>query len=206
VIDTEVRRRGAAHRALTELVAVEDTRDGLATVTVGVLGDLRDLRFDPRVTRCRDEGSLAETVMRAVRTAAAAVHRASADLVAQLVPGHPRGAEVDLLFDPMLYRLDRRIAASGESDGSDAGFDYRGLRRRILAMRDLAEDLRETVRSPDGRITATVNGRRALVGLTFGRRAVSTRHADQLADDVLATARRAAARVSEQLTGAWAAS
>jgi len=203
VIDTDVRRRGAAHRALTELVAVEGTRDGLATVTVGVLGDLRDLRFDPRVTRCRDEGALAETVMRAVRTASAAAHRASADLVAQLVPEHPRGAEVDLLFDPMLYRLDRRIA---ESDGSDAGFDYRRLRRRVLAMRDLAEDLRKTARSPDGQITATVSGRRALVGLTFGRKAVPTRHADQLADDVLTTARRATARVSEQLTGTWTTS
>jgi DNA-binding protein YbaB len=200
MIDTDVRRRGASHRALTELVAVEETRDGLATVTVGVLGDLRDLRFDPRVARCRDAGALAETVMRTVRAAAAAVHRSSAGLVAQLVPDHPLGAEVDLLFDPMLYQLDRRIAATGESD---AGFDYRGLRQRVLAMRDLAEDLRETMTSPDGQITATVSGRRALVDLTLGRRATSTRHADQLADDILATVRRATARVGEQLTGTW---
>ncbi len=200
MIDTDVRRRGASHRALTELVAVEETRDGLATVTVGVLGDLRDLRFDPRVTRCRDAGALAETVMRTVRAAAAAVHRSSAGLVAQLVPDHPRGAEIDLVFDPMLYQLERRI---GESD---AGFDYRGLRQRVLAMRDLAEDLRETVRSPDGQIAATVSGRRTLVDLTLGRRATSTRHADQLADDILATARRATARVGEQLTGTWTTS
>ncbi|MFC5995989.1 YbaB/EbfC family nucleoid-associated protein [Pseudonocardia hispaniensis] len=69
-------------------------------------------------------------------------------------------------------------------------------RRAVQAQADLAA-VRGSARSPDGAVTVTVNSAGALQGLTLGRAAEGQSRV-QLAEAVLATARRAHAEATQQ--------
>lgn len=200
VIDTPT--GGSPHQALVDLVAVEESWDGLVTVTVGAFGDLRDLRLDPRIIRNADAGVLAGDILRATRAAAAAVEEQAAGLAPRLLPGHRRHDDVDLAFDPVLHELDRRIAAPPPPADGDrpviGGVDYERFRRRVVALRDQARELRESAESDDGLVTVTVGGHGELLDLALDPRVFRESHASELAATILSTVRRATARVGER--------
>jgi DNA-binding protein YbaB len=185
--DTDVRTSGA-QQALVDLVAVEESWDGLVRVSVGAFGDLRELHLDPRTAR--DAAALAADVMHTVRTAAAGAAESAQRLVPDLMPGTTTH-DVDLAFDPVLYQLDRRTSAH---------IDYAAFRRYVTALRDRTRDLVETADSDDGLITATVSGRGTLLDLTLDPRALRDRDTNELAADILATVRRATAQLGDQMT------
>lgn len=191
--DTDV-RTSDVHQALMDLVAVEESWDGLVRVSVGAFGDLRELHLDPRTARAAP--ALAEDVLRTVRTAAATAAESALRLVPDLMPGRAPKHTIDLAFDPVLYQLDHRIA----HDDGTVHLDYPAFRRYVAALRDRTRDLTATADSDDGLITATVSGRGTLLDLTLDPRALRDRDTNGLAADLLATVRRATAQLGDRMT------
>jgi DNA-binding protein YbaB len=90
-----------------DLTATAGSADGIVMATVGVLGDLRELRLDPRLYRSRDADALAAEIVATVRSAAkCAAQEAFHAVAAQLPPGTDP-EEADLLFGPALHELER---------------------------------------------------------------------------------------------------
>lgn len=198
-----------AYAELAELEFVACAMDGLVDVTVGVRGDLRAIHLDPRVSGSRDADALAGQILTAARDAAALAAPRAARVAAALLPPHADPATADLVFDPLLYELDRlasmprggRYGADGEPlPVLDAGIDYAALRQRVSAQRDRASHLRETATSDDGLVEATADVRCRLVGLVLDPRVFRVSDSTLLAQRITTTTHRAAGLVRE---GMW---
>lgn len=95
------------HRELAAVEAVEESGDGLVEATVGVRGELRALRIDPRAYRHQEADALAESIMDAVRAAVGTAGRRGFAVAAELLPPGAMPEKADLAFDPVLYEIDR---------------------------------------------------------------------------------------------------
>jgi DNA-binding protein YbaB len=210
---TRLEAHTGAPAGLADVVAVEESRDGLVKVTAGVLGDLRGLRLDPRIHYDPDADALAARILRTHQAAADRAWR-SGTAVAGLPPD-TRPGEVDLIFDPVLDDLGRRIA-DPRRDGSDGRpvladcVDYRSLRGYFLQMREEASRVCETAVSGDRLVAATVSGQGELLGLALDHRIYRAYHTAGLAEQILTMARRAAvqagdrlAAISKSITSSW---
>ena len=129
--------------------------------------------------------------------------------VAALLPTHVDPATADLVFDPLLYELDRLTSVPRRGqygfDGEplpvlDAGIDYAALRQRVQALRDRAPHISETATSDDGLIDATADVRCRLIGLFLDSRVFRMSNSMLLAQQITSTTHRAAALVRE---GMW---
>ena len=119
MIDSDRRQRTTAeqvrevNRALAAIEAAASSDDGLVDVTVGPGGELRSLRLDPRLYRTPDADALARAITRAVQDAGRDARRAAFDVLEPLLPAGATAADTDLVFDPLLHHLDRRLADDG---------------------------------------------------------------------------------------------
>src|SRR3569833_3498146 len=80
---TELRRMQEDVRKVT---ATARTRDGMVTVEVGVQGELRDIKFDPRAFDRTSPKGLARTIMELVGEATRAAAGRGRQITAALLP------------------------------------------------------------------------------------------------------------------------
>ncbi len=98
----------AMRDGIEDIRATTHSDDGLVTAVVGGRGELLELALDSRVFREQDAAGLAETILAAVREAAAEAEQEAVRFAERLVSPRRRGAEVDPVFDPVLHLLDKR--------------------------------------------------------------------------------------------------
>lgn len=186
------------HRELAEVRVTADSADGVVTATAGHLGDLRELRIDPKGYRVRDARALAEGVLDTAGAAADRATRAAFEVAAALLPAHAAPGDVDLVFDPVLRELDRLIArrrdtaAPGSRPLLESGIDYEAERRVAAARREAVPRIRETAESDDGLVAATADAHGRLLDLSLHRGVYRTPDSRRLAERITTTTRRAA--------------
>jgi DNA-binding protein YbaB len=193
-------RVARAYRELVNVRAIAESPNGFIAATAGPLGDLRELRIDPRVYRDQDAHALAEDVLETIEAAADGATRSAFDAAEVLLAGQTEPVNAELVLGPVLHELDRLIARTAHNGGVvppgsrptiDAGIDYEAHRRELEALRAEMLYVRGTADSDDGLITATTDACGKVFGLVLHQRIYRTPDARRLAEQITGTVRRA---------------